>query len=282
MEVRAASRIELPADFSRPRAQTGFARRRIQACRNRLATASGNFPVDSAATRRIAARTLLPADYIPTAVAAGDFNGDGIPDWVVSNGGSNNLWVYLGRGDGTFSQATVIPLTGSLPWLSQWQTYEELGSSTLLWPRRIAKALACSSATETDIRCWKNLLPSGSSYFHGYRRLNHDGHLDVLAGVFPDPNVPTRGPLVTLLGDGQGALVHRYLSLINFGVQAPRSIVVEDFEKNGIPDVVLVDPGVGAVVLLMTAPGLFKEAQPSISRTSGSWVRWHLYIRRCE
>lgn len=48
-------------------------------------------------------------------MAAGDFNGDGIPDWVVSNGRSNNLWVYLGRGDWTCTQATVIPLAGESP-----------------------------------------------------------------------------------------------------------------------------------------------------------------------
>ncbi len=37
---------------------------------------------------------------VPTPVAVGDFNGDGIPDLVVSNRGTNNVSVLLGNGDG--------------------------------------------------------------------------------------------------------------------------------------------------------------------------------------
>ena len=39
------------------------------------------------------------------AVAVGDFNGDGIQDLSVANGGSNNASVLLGNADGTFSAA---------------------------------------------------------------------------------------------------------------------------------------------------------------------------------
>jgi FG-GAP-like repeat len=56
-------------------------------------------------------RESLPAGYIPTAVAAGDFNGDGKVDFVVANGGDNNLWLYFGNGDGTFSLPIILPIT---------------------------------------------------------------------------------------------------------------------------------------------------------------------------
>src|SRR5262249_31341063 len=53
-----------------------------------------------------------------SAVAVGDFNGDGIPDLVVGNGtaigSSDNVSVLLGNGDGTF-QAAVNYAVGSLP-----------------------------------------------------------------------------------------------------------------------------------------------------------------------
>jgi hypothetical protein len=57
----------------------------------------------------------LPADFIPTAVVTGDFNGDGHMDWAVTNGGSNNIWVYLGKGDGTAQLPTIITLKGAAP-----------------------------------------------------------------------------------------------------------------------------------------------------------------------
>jgi hypothetical protein len=53
----------------------------------------------------------LPGGFIPTSVAAGDFNGDGNMDFVVSNGGDNDLWLYFGNGDGTFNLPTILPIT---------------------------------------------------------------------------------------------------------------------------------------------------------------------------
>src|SRR5208282_3210869 len=57
----------------------------------------------------------LPADFIPTAVVTGDFNGDGHVDWAVANGGSNNIWIYLGNGDGTAQMPTIVSLKGQSP-----------------------------------------------------------------------------------------------------------------------------------------------------------------------
>jgi hypothetical protein len=55
-------------------------------------------------------RNSLPAGFIPTSVATGDFNGDGKMDFVVANGGDNNLWLYFGNGNATFSLPIICPL----------------------------------------------------------------------------------------------------------------------------------------------------------------------------
>ncbi|WP_162136355.1 FG-GAP-like repeat-containing protein, partial [Zavarzinella formosa] len=45
----------------------------------------------------------------PYSVAVGDVNGDGKPDLVTANIGSNNVSVLLGAGDGTFAPAPGLP-----------------------------------------------------------------------------------------------------------------------------------------------------------------------------
>lgn len=45
----------------------------------------------------------------------GDFNGDGKMDWAVANGLDDNLWLYLGNGDGTSALPTILPLKGTAP-----------------------------------------------------------------------------------------------------------------------------------------------------------------------
>jgi hypothetical protein len=54
----------------------------------------------------------------PSAIAAGDFNGDGIPDLAVTtnNGDStDSITILLGKGDGTFNVATGSPMFVSEP-----------------------------------------------------------------------------------------------------------------------------------------------------------------------
>ena len=52
----------------------------------------------------------------PLAVAVGDFNGDGKLDLAVANVGSNNVTIFLGNGNGTFTPASGSPVAvGSGP-----------------------------------------------------------------------------------------------------------------------------------------------------------------------
>ncbi|HEV3307081.1 MAG TPA: FG-GAP-like repeat-containing protein [Candidatus Sulfotelmatobacter sp.] len=209
-------------------------------------------------------KTLLPADYIPTAVAAGDFNGDGIPDWVVSNGGSNNLWVYLGRGDGTFTQATVIPLTGQSPLAVVAADLRGVGKLDIVVAEADSESIGVLLGNgDGTFASEQTYFVPGAPISMAIADLNHDGHLDVVAGILPDPNIAASGAVVSLLGDGSGAFgAPLFEPYLNFGVQDPESIVVADFEGNGKPDAVVVDPGVGAVVYVNNGNGLLKEAQP--------------------
>jgi hypothetical protein len=249
--------------FSRPRAQSS-----LPAALSSKSTAAGTgaLTVSSSAPplAGLQLRPLLPADYIPTAVAAGDVNGDGIPDWVVSNGGSNNLWVYLGRGDGTFSQATVIPLKGQAPVTVALADLRGIGRLDIIVAEADSVSVGVLLGNGNGTFDVENtfFLP-GAPISLAVADMNHDGHLDIIAGVIPDPSISTSGAMVTLMGNGTGSFaVPLFEASITFGVQVPESIVVADFEKNGKPDVIAVDPGVGAVVYVNDGDGLLKEAQP--------------------
>ena len=52
----------------------------------------------------------IPAGLGPVGLVYGDFTGDGIPDLVVSDSGSNDLMLLEGRGDGFFTPLTSIAL----------------------------------------------------------------------------------------------------------------------------------------------------------------------------
>jgi hypothetical protein len=205
-------------------------------------------------------RPLLPADFIPTSVATGDFNGDGIPDWVVSNGGSNNLWVYLGSGDGTFSQVNVIPLAGRSPIAVTVADLRGIGRSDVVVAEAdsasIGVLLSSGDGTFADERTY--FVP-GAPISLAVADCNHDGHLDIVAGIIPDPE---SGPLVTLPGDGSGGFGQPIFEPNAYDPQVPESIVAADFEKNGYPDVILVDRKYGAIAYGNDGTGRFKRSQP--------------------
>ncbi len=88
--------------FSRPRAsQTRGVL--LASSAKAAARAAGSTPQSQLPPVGLLFRDSLPAGLIPTSIAAGDFNGDGKMDFVVANGGDNNLWLYFGKGVGTFS-----------------------------------------------------------------------------------------------------------------------------------------------------------------------------------
>ena len=57
----------------------------------------------------------LPADTRPEDIAVGDFNGDGALDLIVPDGGSNNVSVFLGNGDGTFQPHRTVVTEAEQP-----------------------------------------------------------------------------------------------------------------------------------------------------------------------
>jgi len=71
--------------------------------------ASGNSSFDGTFTE--ATHSPITVGKTPVAIAAGDLNGDAIPDLAVVNQVDNTITILLDNGDGTFTQPSTSPLS---------------------------------------------------------------------------------------------------------------------------------------------------------------------------
>jgi subtilisin family serine protease len=206
----------------------------------------------------------LPAGFLPSSVATGDFNRDGKMDWVVSDGGSNDLWLYLGHGDGTAQLPVIIPLAGVSPLQVVAADLRGIGVLDLV-------------VAEADSGTVGVLLGNGNGtfapevlyYFPGpvlcvaVADINGDGKLDVIAGLAGNEFT---GPVATKLGDGSGRFATFHVSPTDnlLGSFVTTSIVAKDLNGDSLPDLVLVDQSLlenGVHSYLNRGDGTFKYAQ---------------------
>ena len=163
----------------------------------------------------------LPAGYLPTSVTPGDFNKDGKMDWVISNGGDNSLWLYLGNGDGTNQLPIIIPCTGAAPVQVVAADLRKIGILDLV-------------VAESDSQTIGVFLGNGDgtfapeiSYFVPRTPLsvavgdfNGDGHQDIVVGLLGDE---LSGPWQRYRVMGRASLVLRlhFLQTIRLSVPMP-------------------------------------------------------------
>jgi len=181
----------------------------------------------------------------PNAVAAADFNGDGIPDLAVSNSnsGATTLTILLGNGDGTFTATPTNPTVGLYP--DSISTGDFNGDGIV--------DLAVSSVDDIKVTI---LLGNGDGTFSASPTLNTvSTPQSVATGDFnndgiQDLAVVNATSVLIFLGNGDGtfALAPSSPSAGSFAT----TVAVGDFNRDGTADLAVTNgTNSGTVTILL-------------------------------
>jgi hypothetical protein len=242
---------------------------RLQQLRSRVRSTAGNKSVPRAGGATtypgIHFRDALPAGFIPTSVVAGDFNHDGHMDFVVANGYTSDLWIYFGKGDGSFGLPQIIPL-------SQGLSPVYLAAADLRGTGVLDLVVA-----EFDTATVGVLLGNGDGTF-GFEQtytlpqppaaividdFNHDHKLDIVAVMFTlSSDQQGVDYIATLFGDGSGKFAAPVIT-VNWGFYGSAwNISSGDVNNDGLPDIVITGPALdNSQVYINAGDGTFKAGQ---------------------
>ena len=166
------------------------------------------------------------ADF-PSAIAVGDFNGDGKLDLAITNLNSDSVRILLGNGDGSFSQGSQIHV-GHRPTAVAVGDFNLDGHLDLVVTNAADNTLSVLLGNgDGTFAAASNVAVSSRPVSVAVGDFNGDGKLDLaVAGLLSST-------VTILLGDGTGAFPTSNTYMVG---RHPSAVVVGDFNNDGKQD----------------------------------------------
>lgn len=215
------------------------------------------------------AQTVYSTGYQsqPMCVAIGDFNHDNNLDIVVTNSGTNNIGVFFGYGNGSFSSQTIFPVGSNA--FSHGIAVGDLNHDT-----HVDIVIASSRSNNVGIffgygnGSFSTILTysMGSASYPlsvSIGDLNNDNNSDIIAANYRQNNIGV------LFGDGNGGFP-KLIKLSTDDASNPTSVGIHDMNNDGLMDIVVSNEGTDSIgIFLGYGNGSF-AGQKIYSMTSGS------------
>jgi len=123
-------------------------------------------------------------------------------DFVVANGGDNDLWLYFGNGTGTFSLPIILPVTlGQSPVWVATADLRGIGRMDLVVAEADSNSIGVFLSKGDGTFVESSIPLPGSAVTLAIADYNHDGKLDI-AVPMADNDSPAY--IVVLPGSGNG------------------------------------------------------------------------------
>ncbi len=192
------------------------------------------------------------ANSTPQAFAVADFNNDGIPDVAVADSGTNAVSIFLGNGDGTFTQTncsgTLTCPTGTNPQGIAAADFNQDGNMDLAVTNFTSGTITILFGNGQGGFTAQSAAPATGRNPRGIAvaDFNEDGYPDIVVTNSLDDTVGV------FLNNGSGGFGAQTTYTTGFN---PWVVAVGDFNGDGNPDIVVADNNNNNVISLYLGNG---------------------------